>query len=102
MQTHIHTHTHTHTHSHAILVLERTYYVDDLYHVYPHSGLTTFTGYNRSAYMHRHFHVNFGFNTYLFDWLHGTQRRKDRLYGEDIFGGKGRATATSIVAKKAE
>ena len=38
----------------------------------------------------RYFHVNFGFNTYLFDWLHGTLRRPDRQYGEDIFGGKGR------------
>ena len=38
----------------------------------------------------RYFHVNFGFNTYLFDWLHGTLRRPDREYGEDIFGGKGR------------
>ena len=50
----------------------------------------------------RYFHVNFGLNTYLFDWLHGTQRKKDRIYGEDIFGGKGKAAATSIVNKKAE
>ena len=39
---------------------------------------------------YRCFHVNFGFNTYLFDWLHGTLKRNDRVYGEDIFGGKGK------------
>ena len=58
-----------------------------------------------NVYMHlkcRYFHVNFGLNTYLFDWLHGTQRKKDRIYGEDIFGGKGKAAATSIVDKKVE
>ncbi len=38
----------------------------------------------------RYFHVNFGFNTSFFDRLHGTMRRPDRVYGEDIFGGKGR------------
>ena len=54
--------------------------------------------------MYRYFHVNFGFNTYLFDWLHGTQRKKDRIYGENIFGGKGirKATATVITGKKTE
>jgi hypothetical protein len=50
----------------------------------------------------RYFHVNFGFNTYLFDWLHGTQRKKNRIYGEDIFGGKGKAAAMSIAGKKTE
>ncbi|KAL5010567.1 hypothetical protein ScPMuIL_012872 [Solemya velum] len=39
---------------------------------------------------HRYFHCNFGFNSFLFDWLHGTLRRKDRVYGEDIFGGHGK------------
>lgn len=39
---------------------------------------------------HKYFHVNFGFNSYFFDWLHGTMRRKDRIYGEDIFGGRGK------------
>ena len=37
----------------------------------------------------RYFHVNFGFNSRLFDWLHDTLRQPDREYGEDIFGGKG-------------
>ncbi|GAB6019637.1 hypothetical protein CHUAL_001199 [Chamberlinius hualienensis] len=38
---------------------------------------------------HQYFHVNFGSNTRFFDWLHGTDRRKDRVYNEKIFGGKG-------------
>ncbi|XP_064651072.1 lathosterol oxidase-like [Lineus longissimus] len=38
---------------------------------------------------HKLFHVNFGFNTKIFDWYHGTLERSDRRYGEDIFGGKG-------------
>lgn len=40
---------------------------------------------------HKYFHVNFGFNTTIFDQFHDTIRRKDREYGVDIFGGKGRA-----------
>ena len=44
----------------------------------------------------RYFHVNFGFNTYFFDWLHGTLRKKDRIYGETIFGGKGVEANTNI------
>lgn len=42
-----------------------------------------------NIYYLRYFHVNFGFNSYLFDWLHDTLRTDDRVYGEDIFGGKG-------------
>ncbi|XP_058453028.1 uncharacterized protein LOC131431370 [Malaya genurostris] len=40
---------------------------------------------------HQYFHVNFGFNIYLWDVLHGTYRRKDRVYSEDIFFGKGKS-----------
>lgn len=61
---------------------------------------------------HQYTHVNFGFNIELWDrvitaysqfrieislyntidlQLHGTYRRKDRVYGEDIFYGKGLA-----------
>lgn len=40
---------------------------------------------------HQYFHVNFGFNIYLWDVWHGTYRRKDRVYSEDIFGGKGKS-----------
>lgn len=39
---------------------------------------------------HKYFHVNFGFNSYLFDWLHDTLDRSDRMYAEDIFGGHGK------------
>ncbi|KAJ8307455.1 hypothetical protein KUTeg_015539 [Tegillarca granosa] len=45
---------------------------------------------------HRYFHCNFGFNSYLFDWMHGTLRVKEREYGEDIFGGFGRETTEKI------
>jgi len=38
---------------------------------------------------HRYFHVNFGFNTMIFDKFHDTLRTKSRTYGEDIFYGKG-------------
>ena len=38
---------------------------------------------------HVHVHVNFGQHLMLWDRLHGTLRRDDRRYGEDVFGGKG-------------
>jgi len=40
---------------------------------------------------HQYFHVNFGFNIYIWDVLHGTYRKKDRVYTEDIYYGKGLA-----------
>ncbi|XP_037073673.1 delta(7)-sterol 5(6)-desaturase-like [Pollicipes pollicipes] len=39
---------------------------------------------------HQYFHVNFGFNIFLWDKLHGTYRRKDRIYRENIFYGRGK------------
>lgn len=39
---------------------------------------------------HQYFHVNFGFNIFLWDVIHGTYRQKDRVYSEDIFFGKGK------------
>lgn len=38
---------------------------------------------------HVYFHCNFGQNLGWFDRFHGTLRRKDRRYGEKVFGGKG-------------
>ncbi|XP_074649254.1 uncharacterized protein LOC141904555 [Tubulanus polymorphus] len=38
---------------------------------------------------HKYFHCNIGFNSKLFDWLHGTLVRENRKYGEDVFGCKG-------------
>nr|XP_054773527.1 uncharacterized protein LOC129281630 [Lytechinus pictus] len=38
---------------------------------------------------HKFFHCNFGFNTELFDKLHGTLMRNDRYYSETVFGGQG-------------
>lgn len=38
---------------------------------------------------HVYFHCNYGQNLAIFDRLHGTHRRHDRRYGEDVFGGKG-------------
>jgi len=40
---------------------------------------------------HQYFHVNFGFNIEYWDTLHGTNRRKDRIYREDIFYGQGKS-----------
>ncbi|XP_038109869.1 lathosterol oxidase [Culex quinquefasciatus] len=39
---------------------------------------------------HQYFHVNFGFNIYYWDILHGTYRQKDRVYSESIFYGQGK------------
>ncbi|XP_075210910.1 putative methylsterol monooxygenase DDB_G0269788 [Lycorma delicatula] len=39
---------------------------------------------------HQYFHVNFSFNCYFWDKLHGTYRKNDRIYNEDIFYGKGK------------
>ena len=38
---------------------------------------------------HVYFHCNYGHHTTIFDQLHGTVRRDDRRYGEDVFGGRG-------------
>lgn len=42
---------------------------------------------------HQYFHVNFGFNFKMWDYMHDTYRRKDRVYNEDISGGKGKPLA---------
>ena len=44
---------------------------------------------------HIYFHCNYGAHTKLFDILHGTVRRTDREYGEEIYGGHGAARADS-------
>lgn len=44
---------------------------------------------------HAHFHVNFGQHLMFWDRIHGTLRRKDRKYGAEIFGGKGRGAGES-------
>lgn len=38
---------------------------------------------------HRYFHVNYGQHLMIWDRLHGTLRRENRRYGEQIFGGRG-------------
>ena len=38
---------------------------------------------------HAHFHCNFGQHMTLWDRLHGTLRRQKRVYGVDVFGGRG-------------
>ncbi|PNF32539.1 hypothetical protein B7P43_G02459 [Cryptotermes secundus] len=40
---------------------------------------------------HQYFHVNFGFNCDFWDKLHGTYRKKDRIYHEDVYYGQGKA-----------
>ncbi|XP_011499569.1 PREDICTED: methylsterol monooxygenase 1-like [Ceratosolen solmsi marchali] len=39
---------------------------------------------------HQYTHVNFGFNMFYWDKLHGTYRLKDRIYNENTFFGKGK------------
>jgi len=54
---------------------------------------------------HQYFHVNYGFNTTIWDRLHGTYRKKDRIYNEDIFGGGkdlSKATKEEVETYKAE
>ena len=50
---------------------------------------------------HAHFHVNFGQHLMIWDRLHGTLRRRNRRYGEDIFGGRG-APATRDGSRRSE
>ena len=38
---------------------------------------------------HVHFHVNYGQNLGVWDCLFGTYRREGRVYGVDVFGGRG-------------
>ena len=42
---------------------------------------------------HVHFHVNYGQTLGVWDRVFGTWRREGRVYGEDVFGGRGRAAA---------
>ncbi|XP_050308546.1 methylsterol monooxygenase 1-like [Anthonomus grandis grandis] len=48
---------------------------------------------------HQYFHVNFAFNISFWDKLHGTYRRKDRVYNEDIFYGTGK-TVDSVTSEE--
>ncbi|KYB29129.1 putative C-5 sterol desaturase-like Protein [Tribolium castaneum] len=78
------------------------FYVVALYTYY--HGIIDHSGVNFKAYWwqpwqpdaifhdnhHQYFHVNFAFNIDYWDKLHGTYRRKDRVYTEDIFYGKGK------------
>lgn len=79
------------------------FYVIALYTYY--HGIIDHSGINFKAYWwqpwqpdaifhdnhHQYFHVNFAFNIEYWDKLHGTYRRKDRVYTEDTFYGKGKA-----------
>ncbi|XP_033225909.1 lathosterol oxidase-like [Belonocnema kinseyi] len=51
---------------------------------------------------HQYFHVNFGFNCFIWDKIHGTFRQKDCIYTEETFYGKGKkiteATENEILA----
>jgi lathosterol oxidase len=42
---------------------------------------------------HVHFHVNYGQNLALWDRIFGTYRREGRVYGVEVFGGRGAPTA---------
>jgi Delta7-sterol 5-desaturase len=41
---------------------------------------------------HVHFHVNYGQNMGLWDRIFGTYRRENRVYGVEVFGGRGAPT----------
>ena len=66
-----------------------------LYNIKDHSGivLTSRLPWQGSSRFHDdhhvYFHCNYGQNLPIFDKLHGTHRRVNRRYGEDVFGGKG-------------
>jgi sterol desaturase/sphingolipid hydroxylase (fatty acid hydroxylase superfamily) len=49
---------------------------------------------------HRYFHCNFGLHLITWDWLGGTLRSRDRMYGEDNF--VGHQDATKAQAAKEE
>jgi len=55
---------------------------------------------------HQYFHVNFGINLSVWDKWHGTIRKKENIYREDIFYGQGKAlseaTETEITADLGE
>jgi lathosterol oxidase len=91
------------------------FYVVALYTYY--HGIIDHSGVNFKAYWwqpwqpdaifhdnhHQYFHVNFAFNISYWDKLHGTYRRKDRVYTEDIFYGKGkRIDEVSVEELKAD
>lgn len=45
---------------------------------------------------HEFFHVNFGFNIQLWDRLHGTMRKMDKVYTEETFHGMDRKTKKAL------
>jgi lathosterol oxidase len=47
---------------------------------------------------HVHFHVNYGQNMGVWDKIFGTHRRQGRVYGAEIFGGKGAPAAGADAA----
>ncbi|KFM72211.1 putative C-5 sterol desaturase 1, partial [Stegodyphus mimosarum] len=51
---------------------------------------------------HEFFHVNFGLNSKLFDYLHGTLRKEDRIYSENIFSGYGKEWSEATAEEKQE
>jgi len=48
---------------------------------------------------HQYFHVNFGFNIEYWDHLHGTYRKKDRIYNENLFYGQGKSLTEASEAE---
>lgn len=86
-----------------------------LMYIYYH-GIIDHSGINFKAYWwqpwqphcifhdnhHQYFHVNFGFNIEYWDKLHGTYRRKDRIYRENIFYGQGKSVTDASKDELAE
>ncbi|XP_077295500.1 lathosterol oxidase-like [Arctopsyche grandis] len=51
---------------------------------------------------HEFFHVNFGFNIKIWDWLHGTDMKKNRKYTEETFFALDDPAISNESAKKTE
>ncbi|CAH0553155.1 unnamed protein product [Brassicogethes aeneus] len=80
-----------------------TFYLIAIYNYY--HGIIDHSGINFKSYWwqpwqpdaifhdnhHQYFHVNFSFNIEYWDKLHGTYRKKDRVYTEEIFYGTGKS-----------
>eukprot|EP00515_Schizochytrium_aggregatum_P006534 CAMPEP_0202072418 /NCGR_PEP_ID=MMETSP0964-20121228/2408_1 /ASSEMBLY_ACC=CAM_ASM_000500 /TAXON_ID=4773 /ORGANISM="Schizochytrium aggregatum, Strain ATCC28209" /LENGTH=393 /DNA_ID=CAMNT_0048639447 /DNA_START=183 /DNA_END=1364 /DNA_ORIENTATION=+ len=48
---------------------------------------------------HKYFHLNYGVTLVLWDWLFGTLRQSDRVYGEDIFVGEQDQAGSALATK---
>jgi lathosterol oxidase len=85
---------------HAVSIASVFIYVF-VFNIIDHSGISLPSRIPWQASSHFHddhhawFHVNFGQHLTWWDRLHGTLRREGRVYGVEVFGGKGAAADVS-------